>query len=117
MRASFRCIFSILRGIARCGRSPDRATVARSGDRPQPPRIIERIRFDAQHRTTLFCDRSEYSTQVILSTVAVWYNLNMTIGKRVKALRRSKGLTREILAFCARIGLSAFTVLVPAWPG
>jgi len=38
-------IFSILRGIARCGRSPDRATVARSGDRPQPPRIIERIRL------------------------------------------------------------------------
>jgi len=30
-------------GESRCGRSPDRATVARSGDRPQPPRIIERI--------------------------------------------------------------------------
>ena len=33
----------VFRGIARCGRSPDRATVARSGDRPQPPQIIERI--------------------------------------------------------------------------
>jgi len=32
--------------LARCGRSPDRATVARSGDRPQPPRIIERIPCD-----------------------------------------------------------------------
>ena len=37
-------------GESRCGRSPDRATVALSGDRPQPPRIIERIRETGAER-------------------------------------------------------------------
>ena len=43
-------ILSIIRGG--CGRSPDRATVARSGDRPQRaiPRKIEKIRWMAKSR-------------------------------------------------------------------